>query len=57
MLTSNASDAAELCPAFTNPSTGNPKRLECIRVDGATDKGPSHDEVKFWWAARHLKRG
>ena len=51
------SDAAELHPAFTNPSTHNPKRLECIRVDGATDEGPSHDEVKFLWAARHLKRG
>ena len=35
------SDAAELHPAFTNPSTHNPKRLECIRVDGATDEGPS----------------
>lgn len=26
--------------------------LGCIRVDGATDKGPSHD---VWWTVRHLK--
>ena len=28
---------------------------ECVRVDGATDEGPSHDEVKYWWAVRHLE--
>ena len=22
-----------------------------------SDEGPSHDEVRFWWAARHLKLG
>ena len=51
------SDTPELCSAFTNPLTGNPKRIQYIRVDGATDEGPSHDEVKFLWAARHLKHG
>ena len=43
------SDAAELHPAFTNSSTHNPKWLECIRVDGATDEGPSHDENLSHW--------
>ena len=46
----------ELQPAFTT-SSGLPKRIECVRVDGATDEGPGHDEVRFWWAARHLKHG
>lgn len=40
---------------FNNPSTGCPKRFECVRVDGATDEGPSHDEVRFWWMVRHMK--
>jgi len=40
---------------FNNQSTGCPKRIECIRVDGATDEGPSHDEVRFWWTVRHMK--
>ena len=33
------------------------KPIESIRVDGATDEGPSHEEVQFWWTAHHLKRG
>ena len=48
-------ETVELKSVFLNPSTGRPKRIECIRVDGASDEGPSHDEVKFWWAARHLE--
>ena len=47
----------ELQPAFINPKTGAPKLLECIRVDGASDEGPSHDEVQFWWSLHHLKEG
>ncbi len=34
-----------------------PKQIECIRVDGASDEGPSHDEVRFWWSVRHLEHG
>ena len=26
----------------------------CIRVDGAIDEGPYHEEVQYWWAERHL---
>ena len=36
-----------------NPVT---KEIECIRVDGASDEGPSHEEVQFWWTERHFKR-
>ena len=50
------SKCCQMLQNLVNPSTGNPKRLECVCVNGATDEGPSHDEVKFWWAARHLKR-
>ena len=30
---------------YTN--SGSPKQIECVRVDGATDEGPSHEEVKY----------
>lgn len=29
--------------------------IDCIRVDGASDEGPSHVEVQFHWAERHVK--
>ena len=45
----------ELQPAFTNPRTGKCKAIECIRVDGAGDEGPSHMEVQYFWTAHHLK--
>ena len=32
------------------------KDIECIRVDGASDEGPSHLEVQFLWAERHMKQ-
>lgn len=37
----------ELRPAFYNPKTEKRKRIECVRVDGAGDEGPSHLEVQF----------
>lgn len=49
-------NSLELKSAFSNPLTGQPKRIDCIRVDGAGDEGPSHEEVRFWWAARHLAK-
>ena len=45
-----------LLPVFTNPIDGSPKVIECIRVDGGSDEGPSHEEVQFFWTARHLER-
>lgn len=32
------------------------KSIDCIRVDGAMDEGPSHEEVQYWWTKRHLVR-
>ena len=43
-------------PAFVNSLTNQPKLIECIRVDGATDKGPSHQEIQFWWTLHNLQR-
>lgn len=45
----------ELRAAFFTPK-GNPKTLECIRVDGASDEGPFHAEVQYWWTERHLSQ-
>ena len=44
----------ELAPAFLNVHNGAPKSVECIRVDGASDEGPSHEEVQNWWTERHI---
>jgi len=44
-------------PAFVDPRTGQPKPVYCIRVDGASDEGPSHEEVQFLWTAQHLESG
>lgn len=44
----------ELSAAFCNLATGEPKAIDAIRVDGATDEGPSHDEVQYYWSERHL---
>ena len=30
------------------------KPVDCIRVDGASDEGPSHLEVQYWWTEKHL---
>ena len=43
-----------LCPVFYNPS-GDPKPIDCVRVDGATDEGPSHEEVQTAWHLEHKK--
>ena len=48
--------SGELEAAFLNSSTKQPKYIECIRVDGASDEGPSHQEVQFWWTLRHLTK-
>lgn len=46
----------EVKPAFLNSKTGKKKDIECIRVDGAGDEGPLHDEVQYWWTKRHLQK-
>ena len=30
------------------------KEIDCIRVDGATDEGPSHELVQYWWTEWYL---
>ena len=41
--------------AFVNPA-GKNKSIDCIRVDGAADEGPSHLEVQFLWTEWHWKK-
>ena len=42
---------------FNDPVTGQPKPVVCIQVDGASDEGPAHLEVQFWWANYHHSHG
>ena len=44
----------ELRCAFYD-ADGQPKQVDCIRVDGASDEGPVHEEVQFWWTERHYE--
>ena len=46
-------NSPELKNAFYNP-LNKPKEIVCVRVDGASDEGPSHLEVQFWWTNFHL---
>ena len=43
-----------LKPVFYNQKTDQPKAIDAVRVDGASDEGPSHDEVQYYWTQRHL---
>ena len=43
----------ELSSLCSTPQ-GHQKPIVCIRVDGANDEGPSHEEVQYWWSQRHL---
>lgn len=45
----------ELVSAFSS-STGKSKPVDAIRVDGAVDEGPAHEEVQYWWTARHIEK-
>ena len=49
-------DESSVNSIFINPLTGQAKQVECIRVDGATDEGPIHPEIQFWWTLRHIQR-
>ena len=48
--------SSTVLPALVNPTNLEQKPIECIRVDGGGDEGPSHIEVQFWWTLRHLKK-
>lgn len=43
----------ELLSGAFHASGGN-ENIICVQVDGASDEGPAHDEVQFWWAREHL---
>lgn len=43
-----------LHPVFCNLETGGPKSIDCIRVDGAADEGPSHEVVQYFWTDWHF---
>ena len=44
---------SEFMPIFTDPRTGKHKQVYCVRVDGASDEGPSHEEIQFLCATQH----
>lgn len=44
----------QLEPVFLNLETGTPKKVGCVRVDGAADEDPGHEEVQFYWTERHI---
>lgn len=46
----------ELKPIFFNMHTGCPKAIECIQIDGASDEGPVHVEVQYWWTQQHVRK-
>lgn len=35
-------------------TNGRRKEIDFVRVDGASDEGPGHEEVQFWWTYRHV---
>ena len=44
----------ELQPVFFR--TGSiEKAIDCIRVEGASDEGPGHEEVQFHWTEWHVQ--
>ena len=45
----------DLKPATVHPGTGDHKKVLCVHVDGASDEGPSHEEVQYWWCLEHLQ--
>ena len=49
------SKMSDLQSVFNNSSTCKPKAVECVRINGASNEGPSHEEVKFWWTSRHYR--
>ena len=40
--------------AFVNPA-GENKSIDCVRVDGVYNEGPSHLEIQFLWKEWYWK--
>ena len=49
-------ESGQVEAVFVQPGNAEMKLIECARVDGAGDEGPSHIEVQFWWTLRHLTK-
>lgn len=49
-------ESQDFQPVFRNSETLLRKSVECIRVDGGNDEGPSHEEVQFFWTMRHMEK-
>ena len=48
------SEMNSLRPPFENKLKHSPKEIDCIRVDGASDEGPAHEVVQYWWTEWHI---
>ena len=51
--------AADLEMLESNPMSMaflSQRHIDCIRVDGGVDEGPSHVEVQFLWTERHFEK-
>lgn len=42
-----------LAPVF-HSKDGIDKSIDCIRVDGSSDEGPSHEVVQYYWTEWHI---
>ena len=51
------SQMEDLIPVFHNLETNSPKEIDCIRVDGASDEGPAHEVVQYYWTEWHINHG
>ena len=51
------SQMEDLLPVFHNQETSSPKEIDCIRVDGASDEGPAHEIVQYYWTEWHINHG
>ena len=44
------SQMEDLLPVFHNQETSSPtKEIDCIRVDRASDEGPAHEILQYYW--------
>ncbi len=46
----------ELNHVFKNMASGEEKTIDCVRVNSASDEGPEHEEVQYWWTMRHIDK-
>lgn len=44
----------DIQPLCIDMRTESRKLIECVRIDGASDEGLSHEEVQFFWTLCHV---